>query len=673
MKRNIAKAFTAVLVTAAAAFALFACDDGQTTPVTYSVTYVSNAADATGTAPAAAQKAEGDKFTLASNPFTYEGFTFDGWRYNETTYQAGAEFTMPAANVEFKAVWKADGPTEYAVTYAKGEGEVTGDLPEAVRKAEGAKFELPAVGNLANEGYAFVGWSDGETVYAAGAEYTMPAKAVTFTALWKLTTYGIADMVGVYAGDGMTLTVSDVAYTGMQQEGMYFVVIDEKKPGFIAQMRFNNEMCWGMNSWDMEGYLLDFDSSRNAIVLTVLEYDESAEEMVATDTAYTLNKTADYELSEATDFAGRYTTEVPAAQEGEPAVQMMWLINADGTAVYQNRATAVTYTIVGNFICIYLKDSNLAGVYSESDGNLVGYKCEFNEEQYANIYTEATFTASENVLTLTVDGKLSQLVEKGKAPLSIAVPAAPDSTKEFDKWVLAGTTTEFDPAANMTADASITATFKDKPAPAATKTYVGNCTYTTTGMLGASCTYTSFTIDTAAMTVTYDCTQGTALTSDLTDESNSSYKPSGTDKYYSVSLAHASKLSKKNFYLAISADGNTLTLCDKNDEPIANGTFTSGGGTTPVMPTYNLSMGSTSVNTLQFDNETGKLVVNGTTYTGTAATSYDGDKAWDFSSSNPFGQSQCTLLIYGNTLYVYGAVPSEASIEDPAAYSYDKS
>ena len=152
MKRNIAKAFTAVLVTAAAAFALFACDDGQTTPVTYSVTYVSNAADATGTAPAAAQKAEGDKFTLASNPFTYEGFTFDGWRYNETTYQAGAEFTMPAANVEFKAVWKADGPTEYTVTYAKGGDEVTGDLPEAVQKAEGAKFELPAVGNLVNEG-----------------------------------------------------------------------------------------------------------------------------------------------------------------------------------------------------------------------------------------------------------------------------------------------------------------------------------------------------------------------------------------------------------------------------------------------------------------------------------------------------------------------------------------
>ena len=507
MKRNIAKTFTAVLVTAAAAFALFACDDGQTTPVTYSVTYVSNAADATGTAPAAAQKAEGDKFTLASNPFTYEGFTFDGWRYNETTYQAGAEFTMPAANVEFKAVWKADGPTEYTVTYAKGGDGVTGDLPEAVQKAEGAKFELPAVGNLVNEGYVFVGWSDGKTVYAAGAEYTMPAKAVTFTALWKLTTYGIADMVGVYAGDGMTLTVSDVAYTGMQQEGMYFVVIDEKKPGFIAQMRFNNEMCWGMNSWDMEGYLLDFDSSRNAIVLTVLEYDESAEEMVATDTAYTLNKTADYELSEATDFAGRYTTETISF--GKPVTQM-WLINADGTAVYQNRATAVTYTIVGNFICIYLKDSNLAGVYSESDGNLVGYKCEFNEEQYANIYTEATFTASENVLTLTVDGKLSQLVEKGKAPLSIAAPAAPDSTKEFDKWVLAGTTTEFNPAANMTADASITATFKDKPVVPAGKTYTNDST-------NPFAQVKEMIFDATAGTITYNGTTYTASEKNTSD------------------------------------------------------------------------------------------------------------------------------------------------------------
>ncbi len=494
------------------------------------------------------QKAEGAKFELpAVGNLVNEGYVFVGWSDGETVYAAGSEYTMPAANVEFKAVWKADGPTEYTVTYAKGGDEVTGDLPEAVRKAAGAKFELPAVGNLANEGYAFVGWSDGENVYAAGAEYTMPAKAVTFTALWKLTTYGIADMVGVYAGDGMTLTVSDVAYTGMQQEGMYFVVIDEKKPGFIAQTQFNNEMCWGMNSWDMESYLLDFDSSRNAIVLTVLEYDESAEEMVATDTAYTLNKTADYELSEATDFAGRYTTETISF--GKPVTQM-WLINADGTAVYQNRATAVTYTIVGNYICIYLKDSNLAGVYSESDGNLVGYKCEFNEEQYANIYTEATFTASENVLTLTVDGKLSQLVEKGKAPLSIAVPAAPDSTKEFDKWVLAGTTTEFNPAANMTADASITATFKDKvvtPPPAAKGvTYVGSWNVTPIG--GNVCTKIEIDVENLKVIFTIKGTEYTV--NNIEHNASAGY-------YYAET-----PVGSADAYMKISDDKQTLEIYD---------------------------------------------------------------------------------------------------------------
>lgn len=658
MKRNIAKAFTAVLVTAAAAFALFACDDGQTTPVTYSVTYVSNAADATGTAPAAAQKAEGDKFTLASNPFTYEGFTFDGWRYNETTYQAGAEFTMPAANVEFKAVWTADGPTEYTVTYAKGGDEVTGDLPEAVQKAEGAKFELPAVGNLANEGYAFVGWSDGETVYAAGAEYTMPAKAVTFTALWKLTTYGIADMVGVYAGDGMTLTVSDVAYTGMQQEGMYFVVIDEKKPGFIAQTQFNNEMCWGMNSWDMESYLLDFDSSRNAIVLTVLEYDESAEEMVATDTAYTLNKTADYELSEATDFAGRYTTETISF--GKPVTQM-WLINADGTAVYQNRATAVTYTIVGNFICIYLKDSNLAGVYSESDGNLVGYKCEFNEEQYANIYTEATFTASENVLTLTVDGKLSQLVEKGKAPLSITVPAAPDSTKEFDKWVLAGTTTEFNPAANMTADASITATFKDKvvtPPPAATGvTYVGSWNVTPIG--GNVCTKIEIDVENLKVIFTIKGTEYTV--NNIEHNASAGY-------YYAET-----PVGSADAYMKISDDKQTLEIYDwynsgsLQDLKAIFTLQTSGGG---VTYTNDNPLSGSSVTELQFDNENGKIVVGGTTYTGTKTTNGDWGDVWDFSSDNPFGYTNCTVCLYSNALYIWSYAPDEVVEDDEPSLSF---
>lgn len=673
-KRNIAKAFTAVLVTAAAAFALFACDDGTQEPVKYTATYVSGATTATGTAPASVEKAEGETFTIANNTFTNEGFDFSGWSYGSTTYSAGDTFTMPASNVEFKAVWTAQGSsvTEYTVTYAKGADEATGDVPASVQKAAGAKFELPAVGTLANEGYTFAGWSDGENVYAAEAEYTMPAKAVTLTALWKLDEYGIADMLGVYAGDDMTLTVSDVEFTGFGAGGIYVAVTNGKSFTIIG---INDDFGWAVSDMTSgTNYAVDYNSATEELTLIVLEYDAETESMVATNEKIVLAKTADYELTEAADFAGRYTTEIPAAQEGNPAVQMMWLINDDGTAIYGNK-TRVEYTIVGNYLMITDMSFETANyILTLNDGILQGYQ--IDQESASFKFAELAFTESNDVLTLTVNGEFNQLVLKGSAPKGVTAPAAPDNTKEFDKWVLAGTTTEFDPTANMTADASITATFKDKvvtPPPAASKTYVGNCTYTSgSGPFAASCTYTSFTIDAAAMTVTYDCTQGTALTSDLTDDSNSNYKPSGTDKYYSVSLAHASKMSKKNFYLAISADGNTLTLCDQDDNVIDGGTFTAGGGVTPALPTYNLSMGSTSVSTLQFDNEAGKLVVDGTTYTGTKATSYDGDVAWDFSSSNPFDESQCTLLVYGNTLYVYGAVPSEASIEDSANYCYDK-
>lgn len=73
--------------------------------------------------------------------------------------------------------------TEYAVTYVLGDG-ATGTVPTETGKIAGAKFTLAAATGLANGDKVFDGWSDGTTKYAAGAEYTMPAHAVTFTAQW---------------------------------------------------------------------------------------------------------------------------------------------------------------------------------------------------------------------------------------------------------------------------------------------------------------------------------------------------------------------------------------------------------------------------------------------------------------------------------------------------------
>ncbi len=74
-------------------------------------------------------------------------------------------------------------PVTYAVTYSLNGG--SGTLPTEGNKEAGEKFNLAASTGLTKEDHTFDGWSDGTTKYAAGAEYTMPSHAVTFTAQWK--------------------------------------------------------------------------------------------------------------------------------------------------------------------------------------------------------------------------------------------------------------------------------------------------------------------------------------------------------------------------------------------------------------------------------------------------------------------------------------------------------
>ena len=58
-------------------------------------------------------------------------------------------------------------------------------MPTETDKAAGEKFTLAAATGLTKEDYTFDGWHDGAVKYDAGAEYTMPAHSVTFTAQWK--------------------------------------------------------------------------------------------------------------------------------------------------------------------------------------------------------------------------------------------------------------------------------------------------------------------------------------------------------------------------------------------------------------------------------------------------------------------------------------------------------
>ena len=114
----------------------------------------------------------------------------DGTNYTNSEESETGEFTTTAAPV-----------TTYTVTYNLNGG--TGTTPTEGAKAAGAQFNLAASTGFSNTGYRFMGWNDGTTTYAAGAQYTMPAENVTFTAQWA------QEFTVTYDANGGTSTCTD--------------------------------------------------------------------------------------------------------------------------------------------------------------------------------------------------------------------------------------------------------------------------------------------------------------------------------------------------------------------------------------------------------------------------------------------------------------------------------
>ncbi|MFA5586514.1 MAG: cohesin domain-containing protein [Saccharofermentanales bacterium] len=80
-------------------------------------------------------------------------------------------------------ITNAGNPATYDVIFAGGPG-ATGTSPSLSDKLEGEAFFLPE-NSFQKEGFSFVGWHDGVSLYDAGDSYTMPGHAVTLTAHWK--------------------------------------------------------------------------------------------------------------------------------------------------------------------------------------------------------------------------------------------------------------------------------------------------------------------------------------------------------------------------------------------------------------------------------------------------------------------------------------------------------
>lgn len=126
----------------------------------YTVTYLPGGDE--DFAPIVEYRNEGDTFQLRTNPESKPGRVFSHWTDLETglTYSAGAEFTMPAKDVTFFAVWKQDEGTVIVVTYDANGGAFDGENGNFSTTTQnvhyGDTYILPL--DPMRQGGAFAGW-----------------------------------------------------------------------------------------------------------------------------------------------------------------------------------------------------------------------------------------------------------------------------------------------------------------------------------------------------------------------------------------------------------------------------------------------------------------------------------------------------------------------------------
>ncbi len=116
----------------------------------------------------------------------------------------------------------------------------------------------------------------------------------------------------------------------------------------------------------------------------------------------------------------------------------------------QNKNNETNILVVGEYLVI--KGGDTVYYLVESENGLSGYAVK------SGIATAINFVA-EDFYTLTVDGKVAQHVGAEKTPNAAALKELskkPPVDTKFVKWVVAGTTTEFDATAGMTANVAIT-------------------------------------------------------------------------------------------------------------------------------------------------------------------------------------------------------------------------
>ncbi|MDG5815203.1 InlB B-repeat-containing protein [Chitinispirillales bacterium ANBcel5] len=142
-----------------------------------------------GSGDTALVKAPMDDEVVLDNPFSRDGYEFDGWALNETSssvnYDEGEQVAIDG-DLSLYAVWDA---ISYSITLLKNDG--TADTV-TITAATGEEIELDNPFN--RDGYEFDGWAlsgDGQQEYSDGEKVTVEPDGLTLYALWSANTYEV--------------------------------------------------------------------------------------------------------------------------------------------------------------------------------------------------------------------------------------------------------------------------------------------------------------------------------------------------------------------------------------------------------------------------------------------------------------------------------------------------
>ena len=176
-------------------------------PIAYNITFSDNSVAGVSGIPAVQNGNLGEVVSLNSNKPSRAGYLFSNWTTNADgsglAYGAGSQLILESADVTLYAQWSAATNT---IIYS---GTITsGALPSAQGAATGATAVLAASTGFTRTGYTFDKWSDGIDLYAAGANFTMPAANTLIIAQWILNAPNTPAAPTVVAGDSSaTITV----------------------------------------------------------------------------------------------------------------------------------------------------------------------------------------------------------------------------------------------------------------------------------------------------------------------------------------------------------------------------------------------------------------------------------------------------------------------------------